>query len=62
MQQSLTKANEDLKTKYEKDVTNFNQQKEQHLMEASERITELENFLKEVEDENEAMKQKIDKD
>lgn len=31
-------------------------------MEASERITELENFLKEVEDENEAMKQKIDKD
>jgi len=26
------------------------------LLEASERITELENFLKEVEDENEAMK------
>jgi hypothetical protein len=45
-----------LKSKYEKEVTSFNQQKEQHLLEASERITELENFLKEVEDENEAMK------
>ena len=62
VQQSLSKANEDLKSKYEKEVNNFTQQKEQHLLEASERITELENILKEVEDENEAMKQKIDKD
>jgi len=62
VQQSLIKANEDLKSKFENEVNNFTQQKEQHLLEASERITELENILKEVEDENEAMKQKIDKD
>jgi len=45
-----------LKSKYEKEVTSLYEQKEPHLLEASGRITELENFLKEVEDENEAMK------
>jgi hypothetical protein len=62
LQQSLSKSNEELKSKYEKDITQFNQQKDGELQDSNERITELENFLKEVEDENEAMKQKIDKD
>ena len=62
---SLTSALHEKKTveqKYDSHISKFNAEKEEESEQKSQRIQELEAYLKQIEDENESLKNKYDKD
>ncbi len=59
---AIQKQNEELKAKFENEITTYNQQKESECIEQTEKIAELELLLKEVEEENDNLKSKFEKD
>jgi len=51
-----------LEAKYDSHLSKYNAEKEEESEQKSQRIKELEVFLKQVEEENESLKNKYDKD
>lgn len=61
-QSQLQKQNDELKAKFDTEITEFTQQKEQECQEQAERISELDQLVKELEDENDTLKSTFEKD
>ena len=62
MQSQLQKQNEELKLKFDTEHTQFSKQKEQEVNSQAEQINELELIIKDLEEENDTLKSKLDKD
>ena len=63
--ESLSNALNEKKTveqKYDTHLSKFNAEKEEESEQKSQRIQELEAYMKQIEDENESLKNKYDKD
>ncbi len=61
-QAALQSINDELKAKLDQEVAQMNLKRDTDMVEQSERIAELEAVCKEVEEENEVLKQKFEKE